>query len=413
MSLEFKGKYADCIVYTDEVEEEAISQIYGFLNHSVFEGANIRIMPDCHQGKGAVIGFTSTLGDKIIPNVIGVDIACGVLCVELGHLEVDFAALDATIREHIPSGCNVRTKSVSRHILDKTYARVRKQLKLNCLSGECIDMITKVCRNTKQDPHRVINSLGTLGSGNHYLEVGECPDKIRYLSIHSGSRNFGLKIAQFHQTKAKNTNNYGELSYLEGADAQAYLEDMKVAQMFAVWNRQIMAELITQHLGVNFEEYIESIHNYIDFERGVIRKGAVSAEKDQLLVIPWNMRDGFIIGKGKGNADWNYSAPHGAGRKMSRTVAKSTLSLEEFTNTMAGVWTSCINQGTLDEAPMAYKDCEKIEAYFEPSVEIITRVKPLYNFKATDEKGWREKKMADKERKQKKLADANKGKENE
>jgi len=401
MSLEFKGKYADCIVYTNEIEEEAISQIYGFLNHNVFEGATIRIMPDCHSGKGAVIGFTATLGDKIIPNVIGVDIACGVLNVELGNIDIDFALLDAFIRENIPSGYNIHSKRVSRHVMDNAYSRVRKQLKLDCLSGECIDKIEAVCRNTKQqDISRVINSLGSLGSGNHYLELGESGNKIKHLSIHSGSRNFGLKIAQFHQTKAKNIKNYGELSYLEGADAQAYLEDMKVAQIYAVWNRQIMAELITQHLGIVFDEYIESIHNYIDFERGIIRKGAVSAEKDQLLVIPWNMRDGFIIGKGKGNADWNYSAPHGAGRKMSRTVAKSTLSMEEFTETMTGVWTSCINNGTLDESPMAYKDCSKIEAYLEPSVEIITRVKPLYNFKASEEKkSWKEKKMANKAKK--------------
>lgn len=403
MSLEFKGKYADCIVYTDEIEEEAISKIYSFLNHNAFEGATIRIMPDIHSGKGAVIGFTATLGDKIIPNVIGVDIACGVLNVELGNIDTvdtDFALLDAFIRENIPSGYNIHSKRVSRHVMDNAYARVRKQLKLDCLSGECVDKIEAVCRSTKQDRSRVINSLGSLGSGNHYIEVGESIDKIKYLSIHSGSRNFGLKIAQFHQTKAKNIKNYGELSYLEGADAQAYLEDMKVAQIYAVWNRQIMAELITQHLGIVFDEYIESIHNYIDFDRGIIRKGAVSAEKDQLLVIPWNMRDGFIIGKGKGNADWNYSAPHGAGRKMSRTVAKSTLSMEEFTETMAGVWTSCINQGTLDESPMAYKDCSKIEAYLEPSVEIITRVKPLYNFKASEEKkSWKEMKMANKAKK--------------
>lgn len=392
--MDFKGKYADCIVYTDEIEEEAISQIYGFLNHIAFDGATIRIMPDCHSGKGAVIGFTSTLGDKIIPNVIGVDIACGVVDIELGNIEIDFALLDSFIRENIPSGCNVRNKTASRHIMDNAFSRVRKQLKLNCLSGECISMIEKVCHNTKQDRSRVINSLGTLGGGNHYCEVGETTNKIKHLSLHSGSRNFGLKIAQFHQSKAKNLNNYGELSYLEGADAQAYLEDMKVAQIYAVWNRQVMAELITQHLGITFDGYIESIHNYIDFDRGVIRKGAVSAEKDQLLIIPWNMRDGSIIGKGKGNADWNYSAPHGAGRKMSRTVAKSTLSLEEFTKTMAGVWTSCVNQGTLDESPMAYKDCGKIEAYLEPSVEIVTRVKPLYNFKASEEKSWKEKKMA-------------------
>jgi RNA-splicing ligase RtcB len=383
MSLNFQGKYTDCIVFNDEVEETAISQIYGFLNHEAFDKASIRIMSDVHAGAGAVIGFTSTFSDKIIPNVIGVDIACGIICIELGNIEIDFAALDAFIRKEIPSGCTVRSKLVSRHTLDRTFARVKNQLKLTKLSGQCLADFEAVSDATKQKANYVFNSLGSLGGGNHFLEIGIDIIGKKYLTIHTGSRNFGLRIAQHHQKIAKKMNPHGDLSFLEGEYASSYLDHMKVAQMFAVWNRQIIAETIADFLGVKINDYIESMHNYIDFERGVIRKGAVAAEADQLVVIPWNMRDGLVIGKGKGNPDWNYSAPHGAGRKMGRRDAKENLSLDEFKDTMKDVWSSCVGQDTLDEAPMAYKDAGVIESYLGPTVDIVTRVKPLYNFKAS------------------------------
>lgn len=389
MSLTFCGKYAEAIVYTDEIEEGAVTQIYGFLNHSAFDGMTIRIMPDCHAGKGAVIGFTSTLSDKIIPNVIGVDIACGVATVELGKVDVKpyhYPDLDAFIRSNIPSGRNVRDKMVSRDILDRTYKRVRHQLRLDFLADECLEKFEAVADTTDQRHSYIRNSLGTLGGGNHFLELGEDEEGIKYFTVHTGSRNFGLKIALHHQDKAKKIKNYGDLSYLEGDDAKAYLHDMQIAQIYSVWNRQIILELVTRFFfNMDAVSYIESMHNFIDMKNGVIRKGAVSAQLDELVVIPWNMRDGLIIGRGKGNADWNFSAPHGAGRNLSRTVAKRDLSLDDFKATMANVWTSCVGKDTLDESPMAYKDAKTIEDYMAPTVEVLKRVRPLYSYKDSKE----------------------------
>jgi RNA-splicing ligase RtcB len=380
----FKGKYSDCIVYNHEVETTAIGQIYRFLNHIAFANSKIRIMPDVHCGNGSVIGYTSTFDDKIIPNVVGVDIGCGVITVPLGNIEIDYQQLDNFIREQIPCGFKNRSKLPTREVLDLTYSRVREQLKLSKLSGQMIEQFELVSKKIKMDPNRTVNALGTLGGGNHFIEVGVDNGNNKYLTVHTGSRHFGLQVATFHQKIADQKNPYGELSYLETVDKDSYLEDMKTAQIFAAWNRQIISELIKRHLDVITSEFIESVHNYIDFESGIIRKGAISAKQDQLVVIPWNMRDGLIIGKGKGNSDWNFSAPHGAGRKMGRTVAKKTLSLEQFQQTMEGVWTSCVNKSTLDESPMAYKDSEQIEKYLNDTVEIITKVKPTYNFKAAE-----------------------------
>jgi tRNA-splicing ligase RtcB len=380
--IELRGQYSRCKVFNDNVEEAAISQIYGFLNHPAFENLNIRIMPDVHFGAGAVIGFTSTKGSKIIPNVIGVDVACGVLCYSLGNIEIDFQALDTFIRANIPFGNQIRSKT-QRHIIDKAYSQVRCRFWPE-KSGEFNFALTIVAEETGQTPNYVMNSLGSLGGGNHFIEVNQDETGCKYLTIHSGSRNFGLKIALFHQKIAQQLHSFGDLSYLEGDEADKYHEHSQVAGQFAKLNREIMAQYILEFLKVrNPLERIESVHNYIA-DDGMIRKGAISAKLGERVIVPWNMRDGSILGTGKGNEDWNCSAPHGAGRIMGRNVAKKTLDLELYKQQMIGIWSSCVNQGTLDESPMAYKKCDEIQALLADTVEVTHQLKPVYNFKATE-----------------------------
>jgi tRNA-splicing ligase RtcB (3'-phosphate/5'-hydroxy nucleic acid ligase) len=581
--LEYIGKYTSCQVMIDVIEEECVKQIYNFLNCPAFEGAKIRIMPDCHAGAGAVIGFTSTLTDKVIPNVIGVDIGCftgdtkipllngmqatleeleerggsffvysydinhrrvvpgharavktrqnaellevgisggdvirctpdhnfllldgtyveakdlkpfmslmplyrfyttrdgyetvwaddktqtthlmvdkffhgprektldvhhkdgtwwnndprnlvrvehtsrtihnkgnwaqhrsgnkcnptnhkvlwarklsyredvyclqvdtfqnfalsagvfvhncGVASYKLGVVDPDFAQLDRYIRDHIPSGFNVN---------ERIHPKI----------DETADDYRKVARDTEQDENRVVKSLKSLGGGNHFIEVGRDNTGSAWLTIHSGSRNFGLKIANWHQAKAIKTVGKGHgLEWLEGEDANYYLEHMKIAQRFAAENRRLMAEQILRFFSLKLDdvETVESIHNYINFEDRILRKGAISAHVGERVIIPWNMRDGLVIGRGKGNVDWNFSAPHGAGRVMGRGQAKRTLDLEKFKESMDGIWTSCVSKDTLDESPMVYKDHAMIQEAIGDTVDVELTVKPLYNFKA-------------------------------
>jgi RNA-splicing ligase RtcB len=365
--LDFTGKYASCRVMIDDVEEEAVKQIYGFLNCPAFEGAKIRVMPDVHAGAGAVVGFTSTLVDKVIPNVIGVDIGCGVSSYRLGPLEnVDFDGLDRHIRENVPSGFNVNER------LEPKFFDIS-------------DKYRAVARATEQDEGRVVRSLKSLGGGNHFIEVGRDQNGDLWLTIHSGSRNFGLKIALWHQAKAIKTVGKGRgLEWLEGEDAQAYLGHMKIAQEFASDNRRLMADAILRFfgMGVKSAESVESIHNYINFADKIVRKGAISAHAGERVIIPWNMRDGLIIGRGKGSEDWNFSAPHGAGRTMARGRAKRELELEDFQSAMEGIWTKCVTKDTIDESPMAYKDHKKIQGAIGDTVDIELTVKPVYSFKA-------------------------------
>jgi RNA-splicing ligase RtcB len=369
--LEYIGKYASCKVMIDEIEQEAVNQIYQFLNCPAFEGTTIRIMPDCHSGKGAVIGFTSTLSSKIIPNVVGVDIGCGVVGCCLGHIEYNnqlFEQLDSFIRKHIPSGFSVHDKFDSK-IDTEEYQ--------------------KVATETEQDDvNRVIRSLGTLGGGNHFIEVDKDQLGRLWVVIHSGARNFGLKICNYHQAKAVKTVGKGRgLEWLEGDYAAHYLDHLEIGQKYAHENRLLMVRKILHFFGLNIKELeiVESVHNYVDFEDGILRKGAISAQKGKRVIIPWNMRDGLVIGTGKGNEDWNYSAPHGAGRIMGRGQAKRTLDMEEYEETMQGIWTSCISKDTLDEAPMAYKDYMKIQSLIKDTVDVELILKPLYNFKAGKE----------------------------
>ncbi len=374
--LTYTGKYNTAIVFVDEIDETTVAQIYTFLNHPAFANTKIRIMPDTHAGAGAVIGFTCVVTVYIIPNVVGVDIGCGIDAYRLKVGSVDFEQLDKFIRKYIPSGFAHQSKPV-----------VKAQ-------GEFFERLQEVCSHTEQGFEGVVGQLGTLGGGNHFIEVDKDEDSF-WLTIHSGSRNFGLRVANFHQKKAKTLMNeefdgadaYKGLEYLPmDKGGKEYLEDMKVAQEFALLNRQLMATCIMDSFfNAQPTEQVSSVHNYINFKDNIIRKGAISAYKGERLIIPLNMKDGVIIGRGKGNEDWNFSAPHGAGRILSRRKAKDTLSVDVFKEQMEGIWTSCICQETLDESPMVYKDRDLILDAIKDSVEVEKVLLPVYNFKAGGE----------------------------
>jgi RNA-splicing ligase RtcB len=385
--LEIVGKYGTANVMVDSLDEASLSQIYKMMNSPAFNRERVRIMPDVHCGKGSVVGFTSTLGEKVIPNVIGVDIGCGILLAPFTtNKEISFEVLDKVIRSEIPSGTSVRSSIYSG--LHNNYTKIGK------LFSEIEEGIRDICTNTDQDFERVLKSIGTLGGGNHYLEVDRNPNNLTALSIHSGSRNFGLQIANFHQKKAIAYRQFvdkdllegfeKDLAWLEGDMALAYLKDMMVAQKYALLNRAVMLDIICTKMNfeLDLDNYVESIHNYIDFDNKIVRKGAISAKEGEKLVIPISMADGVILGKGKGNLDWNNSAPHGAGRLFSRNKAKELLSLDEYKSKMSNVWSSCISQGTLDESPMAYKGLDFILSSIGPSVDVIEVWKPVYNYKA-------------------------------
>jgi RNA-splicing ligase RtcB len=379
--ITIKGEFNSADIYANKVEDSALQQIYGFLNNKAFSGSKIVIMPDVHAGAGCVIGFTSTLTNKIIPNLIGVDIGCGVLSSNIGTDPIDFAELDKAIRKNVPSGHNVHTSQ-------SNGDWIAKKVKGGALHTE----VKKICDRLDLDFTRVIASLGTLGGGNHFIEVDKDQEGKFWLTLHSGSRNFGLKIANYWQSiaKAKTHGILGTMSgleYLEGEDYNGYLADMQVAQMYAQMNREFMLRQILRNSGMEdrpWGQSVESVHNYIDLEHDIIRKGAISARLNEPVIIPWNMRDGIIIGVGKGNAEWNNSAPHGAGRVMGRMVAKRTLDLKDFEDSMKGVWTSCVNKDTIDESPMVYKDHTVIQSLISDTVEITNVLVPVYNFKASD-----------------------------
>lgn len=398
-----KGKYNEAKVFTDNIETECMDQIIELLNQEAFKNAKIRIMPDCNAGKGCVIGFTGDLGDKVIPYIVGVDIGCGMYCVELGSIDINLEKLDKVIHQHIPSGMNVHEHTMfSFEKLEALY---------------CYDALEHVSRIEK--------SIGTLGGGNHFIEVNEDKQGNKYLVIHSGSRNLGKQVAEYYQNVAidllsgkeeflkekqniiKTYKTLGrqkeiesaikelcdkyrsssldipkELCYLTGRDREHYLHDMVICQEYADFNRKVMADIILSKMEINPLNSFTTRHNYIDMNKNIIRKGAISAEKDEKVIIPLNMRDGSIIAIGKGNEDWNYSAPHGAGRILSRRAAKKQLSMDEFIKSMNGIYTTSLSESTLDESPMAYKPMQEIIAYIKDTVEIIDIIKPVYNFKA-------------------------------
>ena len=401
--LEIKGKVNTAICYAKVIEDEAINQIRRMCDYDMTAGSKIRIMPDVHAGKGCTIGTTMTIVDKAVPNVVGVDIGCGMYTVNLGKGEIDFEKLDEACH-FIPSGMNVWEGRQERFDLTK----------LQCY------------RNLK-DTRRLERSLGTLGGGNHFIEVDEAEDRIKYLIIHSGSRNLGKQVAELYQKLAVDLNRgYGEyfekrdeiirtykeqgrrkeiqgalkelhfqvyesqpsmpddLCYLSGKYLEDYLHDVVVCQSFARRSREKMTEIILERTGMTGADGFHTIHNYIDTDEMILRKGAIAAHKGEKVLIPINMRDGSVLAVGKGNPEWNYSAPHGAGRIMSKTKAKNELSLDQYKEEMAGVYTTSVNENTLDEAPMAYKSLEDIIDVIRESVDVIDVMKPIYNFKASE-----------------------------
>ncbi len=378
--IEINGAYSKAKIFADEIEETAKNQIIQLVNHPISKNAHIRIMPDVHAGLGCVIGYTAYLGDMVIPNLIGVDIGCGVLAFCFKGLDLgksDFVEIDNIIRKNIPSGTKVRGS------FSKSVYEVSKRLGLDFDKFE--KKLERIAKKTNQDINYVLNSIGTLGSGNHFIEIDKSDKNICFV-VHSGSRNFGLSIANYHQKKAKKVcrdNVPKGMEYLVGIDAKEYMEDMKTAQIFAKLNRYtILHTIIKEFVGsLNFET-IESVHNYINFDDKIVRKGAISAHKGERVIIPLNMAEGVVVGIGKGNNDWNMSAPHGAGRLMSRKQAKKSLSLNEFKNSMKSVFSTCVNKKTIDESPMAYKDKDYILNKLKENVDVLYIAKPIYNFKA-------------------------------
>ncbi|MBR2650596.1 MAG: RtcB family protein [Clostridia bacterium] len=390
----------DIKVFADTADGATYSQIYSIAEQAAFRGEKIRIMPDTHAGLGCVVGFTATLSDKVIPNVIGVDIGCGMRTVELGERDIPLAALDDFIKKSIPSGSDVR--------------------KLHS-GGEIIGKLR--CKDALTDMDRLLGSLGTLGGGNHFIEIDADGSGKKYLVIHTGSRNLGTQVAKIYQRLATNsckhisdaeraslierlkaegrqadipdelmrlTERYAyktkipaELCYLDGADAENYLHDMRICQLFAEKNRERIADEILKFLAIPRAPYFETVHNFIG-DDNIIRKGAIPAYEGQRVLIPMNMRDGCLIAEGKGNPDWNFSAPHGAGRLLSRSEAKQLLTVEEYQKEMEGIYTTTANITTLDEAPMAYKPTDEIMRLIEPTVKIVDIIKPIYNFKASE-----------------------------
>lgn len=356
--IELRGKYNNAIVYTDNIEQEAISQIITLLNQPFAEQNQIRFMPDVHAGKGCTIGFTMKMDKIVCPNLVGVDIGCGVLVAKLGDINIDFEKLDKVIRERVPYGFNVHNHQKPFHLEDLTMY------------------------DSLGNKDRILKSLGTLGSGNHYIEINVDEHNDKYLVIHSGSRNLGVQVCEHYQKIAeeKCTDVAKGLEYLTGQDYDNYIHDMLTTQRYAKMNRLMMAQAICEGMDWQVLDFFQTIHNYID-EDGYVRKGAVSARLGEKLIIPLNMRDGSLICVGKGNPDWNYSAPHGAGRILSRGKAKRELDLSVFEKEMEGIYSTCVDKARLDESPMAYKDYKEIINNIGDAVDIISHIKPLYNFK--------------------------------
>ncbi len=397
--LEIKGKINTAICYAKVIEDEAIEQIRRMCDYEFTEGSQIRIMPDVHAGKGCTIGTTMTIVDKAVPNVVGVDIGCGMYTVQLAQREIDLECLDEAAH-FIPSGMKVWEGRQVR--FDLTELRCFRALK---------------------DSRYLERSLGTLGGGNHFIEVDRAADGTLYLVIHSGSRNLGLQVANYYQSLAidlnkgkeeyftkrdaliaeykaagrrteiqealkqlrwqeKETTIPEDLCFVYGQYLEDYLHDVEICQRFARQNRELMAQILLDRSGLTAVSAFHTVHNYIDTEERILRKGAIAAHKGELVLIPINMRDGSVLAVGKGNPDWNYSAPHGAGRILSRTAAKEQLDVEEYRREMAGIYSTSVNEATLDEAPMAYKSLADIIDVITESVDVIEVLKPIYNFKA-------------------------------
>lgn len=396
------GKYGTANVYATTVEDECTSQIYSFMNSPVVEGSHVAIMPDTHAGKGACIGFTQKINGRVNPNMVGVDIGCGMLVLKISH-DVDYfnkpglEKLDKVINQYIPHGMAHRD-SLHRFAYD-------------------IDLSNLIA---DADCYNELYALGSLGGGNHFIEVDRDEEGDYYIVIHSGSRHLGIAVASYWEKKAFETCKNAsvakseliahlkkegrekdiqnelskiapvivskELSYLEGVDLDGYLHDMHIAQEFARLNREAMLDVIIKKMNIKRNHIVDkwcTIHNYIDIKNGILRKGAISLQKDEMAIIPMNMKDGSLIVRGKGNEEWNFSGPHGAGRLMSRSKAKQTLSMADYKESMAGIYTTSVNSSTIDEAPMAYKPMDEIISNIGETADIVNIIKPIYNFKSS------------------------------
>lgn len=409
--FELSGKYNTCKIFTDNCDNETISQLTDLLNQESVKGSKIRIMPDTHAGKGCVIGTTMTLQDKVIPNLVGVDIGCGMLAIKLKEKEIDLKLLDKVINKYVPAGFEIHESPVSRSFADKIIAPV--------------------------DVDKAFKSLSSLGGGNHFLEIDRDSRGNLWLVVHTGSRHLGIEVCEYYQNRAyeklqesakggslkqlinstiselktahrekeiskqiekikadyereSNTKVPRELAYLTGQDFDDYIHDMQLTQQHAAINRKCIADTIITKMDLHpvskdccyDEDYFDTIHNYIDCDNMILRKGSVSAELGEWLIIPMNMRDGSLICIGKGNPDWNYSAPHGAGRIMSRSQAKDRVNLDDFEESMKGIYSTSVCESTIDESPFVYKPMQEIMDNIKDTVEIVDIIKPIYNFKA-------------------------------
>lgn len=406
--FEIEGRYATAACYATQIEAAAVDQIRAMCDQPFTQGCRVAIMPDAHAGAGCTIGTTMQVRDAAVPNVVGVDIGCGMYTVDLGDVELDLPALDEACHA-VPSGFSTWEGRIER-----------------------FDLTDLVCYRILKDAGRIERSLGTLGGGNHFIEVDVSDDGRKHLVIHSGSRNLGTQVARHYQDLAVQLHALGasyfeereriirefkeqgrrgeihaalgelrertgrrqtgipeELCWLYGPALEDYLHDVKICQAFARRSRELMAAVVMDRMGLPEREGFHTVHNYIDTDEMILRKGAIAAHEGELVLIPLNMRDGSVLARGRGNEEWNYSAPHGAGRLMSRTEAKKTLSMEEFRASMEGVYTTCVCEETLDESPAAYKGADDILGPIAQSVDIVAKMRPIYNFKATEQAGWR------------------------
>ncbi len=399
--MEIIGKVATAIAYASVIEDTAIEQIRRMCDYAFTEGSRIRIMPDVHAGKGCTIGTTMTIHDKVVPNVVGVDIGCGMYTVRLNETEIDFARFDEAAH-YIPYGMNVWDGRKER-----------------------FDLEALRCFRELKETTRLKRSLGTLGGGNHFIEVDRASDGTLYIVIHTGSRNLGKQVAEYYQNLAvelnKGRDEYfkkrdaliaeykasgrrkeiqaalkaiswreheatipEDLCFLYGEYLDNYLHDVEICQQFARRSRELIAKILLERTGLTGTDAFHTVHNYIDTDEMILRKGAIAAHKGEKVLIPINMRDGSVLAIGRGNPEWNYSAPHGAGRVMSRNAAREALSMEAYTEAMKGIYTTSVNPSTIDEAPMAYKALNDIIDVIRDSVDVVDIMKPIYNFKASD-----------------------------
>jgi len=366
--MEIRGKETVAKIFTNNIEYRALNQIKDMCNHPVFRDIPIRIMPDVHPSKNTVVGFSAPIvNDVVIPAIIGSDVGCGMLCLKFDTQgqEIDFDKLDNIIREYF------------------SYNRTKNLQSLKKVPKDLVNNLNNICRDlykTNGDYH--VSKLGSVGSGNHFIEIDKDANGNNYLVIHTGSRGLGKKFAEHHQFIARNQNHYfiKELSYLSGDEARKYIEDMRVIQKYAEVNRRCIADEILYRMGWKEVESFESVHNYIS-DDGMIRKGAIQAKNNQPILIPLNMRDGAILARGKGNPDWNYTAPHGAGRQFARSEVSELITLDEFKDSMKGIYSNSISKSTIDESPMAYKDANEIVDNIQETAEIQEIIKPIYNYK--------------------------------